>query len=97
MPNLKRRDSDKLGEGTGKYNMCPMWNTHVDLEETLATILAQNAKQLEILSAWDTLKNTAKVFEWLGKFLWAFIKVCSAIGVIIGSGWACLKYLAKVI
>lgn len=94
---LRRRVTDLEGGATGKFNQCPMYSKVGNITGTLDKICKQNEQQLEILTAWDMMKSTARVFEWLGKFLWSIIKVCSAVGVIVGSVWAYLKYLARVI
>jgi hypothetical protein len=93
MVNPKRRASDAAGDASGQYNKCPMWNTHLDLEETLAKIMDQNAKQLEIIEAWDSVKGAGKVLSWLAKVGKWILAISAGFTALV----AFLKYVARVI
>ena len=100
MEKPKRRASDVAGEVSGQYNKCPMWNTHLDIEETmdkfdkkLNQIFIQNDKQLEIIEAWNSVKGAGKVLSWLAKVGKWILAISAGFSVLV----AFLKYVARVI
>jgi hypothetical protein len=92
-------EKDRRGEESGAYNKCPMWKSHINLDDTLATIIAQNNENLavtkqvaEIVVAWNAMKGFISVLNWLAKIA----KLLAAIATGIGLAFAFVKWVLRI-